>query len=290
MNLIINEFLKNRSYKNYCNLQQKWRKPKDSISELPNRFVIFTQPRSGSNLLCGMLNSHPEILCHHEIFNPKRIYYSKDFHELLADREQTSRKDLIKGKLGLMTLRQRKLNPERFMFEIWKNNFGHKAVGFNLFPTHIPNASMSLIKDNNVKKIILTRRNKLKCYVSLLIARKTGVWDSYNLSKTKDNVSVSVNAAKLLKWSLKRDRYFENLSKKIIDLEQEFLEISYEDLTNEKSESVKSNLLEFIGVNLNTECLETPLRKQNSNNLKELIANFSELKHNLHGTELESYL
>ena len=34
------------------------------------RFVILAAPRSGSNLLCTLLDSHPEILCHHEVFNP----------------------------------------------------------------------------------------------------------------------------------------------------------------------------------------------------------------------------
>ena len=38
------------------------------------RFVILAVPRTGSNLLCTLLNSHPEILCHHEVFNPQGIF------------------------------------------------------------------------------------------------------------------------------------------------------------------------------------------------------------------------
>ena len=40
------------------------------IAASTTRFVILAAPRSGSNLLCTLLNSHPEILCHHEVFNP----------------------------------------------------------------------------------------------------------------------------------------------------------------------------------------------------------------------------
>jgi hypothetical protein len=45
------------------------------------RFVIFAVPRTGSNWLCSLLNSHPEIICHHEIFNPERIIYSTSYRD-----------------------------------------------------------------------------------------------------------------------------------------------------------------------------------------------------------------
>lgn len=292
MKLIISKPLENRSYSKYKQLQNQLSDLKSTDLKLPDRFVIFTQPRSGSNLLCGMLNLHPEILCHHEIFNPQRIYYAKDFHQLLGNGETIVRQDLIRGKVGLASIVKRKLDPEQFVFKIWSNNFGHKAVGFNLFPNHIPHMSMSLIKDKNIKKIILSRRNKVKCYVSRLIAQKTGRWDSYNLSqmKNKENISVSVNASKLLRWSRKSDYYFNELQQKINKMEQNFLELSYEDLIGKHSELVKSDLLKFIGVSPAIDYLQAPLKKQNSNNLEDLIANFHELKDQLHGTELEKHL
>lgn len=291
MKSIISKLLEKRSHQKYNQLQNQLCTMRSNSLKLPNRFVIFTQPRSGSNLLCGMLNLHPEILCHHEIFNPQRIYYSKDFHELLGNGETIFREDLIKGKIGLTTIKERKRYPEQFMFKIWSNNFGCEAVGFNLFPNHIPHASMSLIRDKNVKKILLLRRNKIKCYVSLLIARETGIWDSYNLSKQKNNsnISVDINATKILKWSQKSSHYFNKLRQKMTDMAQSFLELSYEDLIEKKSESIKSDLLKFIGVSPAIEYLQPPLKKQNSNDLVDLISNFNELKNKLNGTELEQY-
>ena len=43
------------------------------------RFVILAVPRTGSNLLCTLLNSHPQILCHHEIFNPAGVFAAPDY-------------------------------------------------------------------------------------------------------------------------------------------------------------------------------------------------------------------
>ena len=33
-------------------------------------FVVFTRPHSGADLLCKLLNRHPEITCAGELFNP----------------------------------------------------------------------------------------------------------------------------------------------------------------------------------------------------------------------------
>ena len=38
--------------------------------------MVLAAPRTGSNWLCTLLDSHPEVLCHHEIFNPEGLHYS----------------------------------------------------------------------------------------------------------------------------------------------------------------------------------------------------------------------
>lgn len=42
----------------------------------PTRFVILAASRTGSNMLCAILDWHPAVLCHHELFNPTGIYYA----------------------------------------------------------------------------------------------------------------------------------------------------------------------------------------------------------------------
>jgi LPS sulfotransferase NodH len=43
--------------------------------ERPIRFVVLSQPRTGSSLLCGSIRWHPQILMHGELLNP---YYGED--------------------------------------------------------------------------------------------------------------------------------------------------------------------------------------------------------------------
>src|SRR4051794_40219654 len=47
--------------------------PGDAV---PTRFVILAAPRTGSNMLVTLLGSHPDVLCHHELFNDTGIYYA----------------------------------------------------------------------------------------------------------------------------------------------------------------------------------------------------------------------
>ncbi len=245
----------------------------------PNRFVIFNFPRTGSNFLCSMLNQHPEILCHHELFNPERIYYAKNFQELFDLGETFTRADLIRGKAGLATIPERDWFPEKFMVQIWKTHFFAKAVGFNLFPTHIPNAASSLVRDSEIKKILLIRKNTLKTYVSLLLARNTATWDLYaSTNQQSSDKKIVVNVKRFLRWRSQYEQYFQNLEQKCTTQKQSYLRVYYEDLSGHQGETVKSELLQFIGVSVQPEYLKPTSKKQNSRELKDLIANFDEVE------------
>jgi len=39
------------------------------VTRRTGRFVILNAARTAA-IICTLLNSHPEVLCHHEIFNP----------------------------------------------------------------------------------------------------------------------------------------------------------------------------------------------------------------------------
>ena len=38
------------------------------------RFAVLSWKRTGSNMLCGILFNHPEVVMHNELFNPSRCY------------------------------------------------------------------------------------------------------------------------------------------------------------------------------------------------------------------------
>ena len=275
----------------------------DLKTNSPNRFVIFSVARSGTTLLCSRLNSHPEILCHYELFAPNMISYAPNFQKIYGGDREISREDLTSGKIGIDTVEGRERSPESFIVKVWQHNFGHKAVGFKLIRGQNQNAVDLLVRDENVKKILLLRQNKIRCYISRLIVEKTGVWSisqdglAYKDGKiqSEENIQipskkVAVNVDKLNEWSKEYDRYFEQIRQRLVDTNQSFVELTYEDLIGEKSESVNSRLLEFIGVSAQFYHLQEISKKQNSEKLSDLIANFDRLKEKLVGTELEAML
>ena len=74
------------------------------------RFVILSVPRAGSNLLCTLLNSHPEVLCHHEVFNPRGIFYA------LTHRD---------GSFSVGSVAERQRDPLGFLERLWDAHVDH---------------------------------------------------------------------------------------------------------------------------------------------------------------------
>lgn len=295
----LNSFLQKRSYFRYQEeLQKLVTNYNQQGKKLPEKFVVFNFPRSGSNLLCTMLDNHPDILCHQELFNPGRIFYSRDFPQILKDsgfEDVESWQDLIHGRVSFSTKRQRDFNPEEFLMKIWDHNNGASVVGFNLFPTHAPNMAPSLLRDKDVRKILLVRKNKLKCYVSRAVARKTNVWADFSKkssnSSNTQQIKVNINAHRLIDWSRKYDEYFQYLRQELSALNQPFLEISYEDLIGADKARYKAELLTFIKAPPNVDALQPSNRRQTSNKqtMSDLISNYKALKTELRGTELEAF-
>ena len=303
--IVQNPIIQNIRYAIYKYKLHQAFEQQQSKTELPIRFVIFSHQRSGSTLLCSILTSHPDILCHSELFNPKRIDYAGGFQKIYGSsiEKEISREDLVSGRVGIDTVEGRNRFPESFLIRIWQNSFDNKAVGFKLFQNQNQYVANLLVRDKNVKKILMLRQNKIRCYVSQLIAIKTGKWSidknekinqsgniqsAINLQLTSKKVTVDVD--KFNKWSHQYERYFDYLRQYLVDTNQSFFELTYEDLVGSNSESVKSKLLEFIEVSAQFSHLQGTIKKQNQEKLSDLISNFNELKEKLVGTELEPML
>src|SRR5580693_4511868 len=104
------------------------------------RFVILAAPRTGSNWLCSLLNSHPEILCHHEVFNPAGIFYA------LGHRD---------GTLDLGTIEERDRRPLEFLERLWRAPLGLPCVGFKMTRGQDERVVQAVLEDRGVRKILL---------------------------------------------------------------------------------------------------------------------------------------
>ncbi len=129
------------------------------------RFVILAVPRTGSNLLCTLLNSHPQILCHHEVFNPQGVFTALDYRG---------------HGLAVESLQQRDHDPLGFLDRVWQTGQTTTCVGFKWTRGQNQDVLKSVVEDTGVKKIVLRRRNRIKTYVSERIAQETQQWEVYS--------------------------------------------------------------------------------------------------------------
>jgi LPS sulfotransferase NodH len=125
----------------------------------PVRFVILTEARSGSNLLVSLLDSHPNISCHSEVFHRKAVF--------------------AKPPLRNVTVAWRDAHIDETLqtvFSAPSRETDIAAAGFKLFYYHKPRLLLRLAADSDVRVIVLRRKDKLAQYASRKISLRTGYW------------------------------------------------------------------------------------------------------------------
>jgi LPS sulfotransferase NodH len=236
------------------------------------RFVILATPRSGSNWLCALLDSHPRILCHHELFNPEGV------HLALSQRG----KDWVLG-----DKKMQEEAPLDLLDEAWKNTLGFDVVGFKLNLGQSPLVLDEVLADSAILKILIRRRNRVRTFVSEKIAEMTGQWESYPDSAWDDRPKSLTLKLDELNAHVARNRdFYLGIRQRLEDDGQQALELEYENLG---SEQLHRRLLRYLGVDPDV-ALSAATKKMNNSPLHRMISNYAELKIALSGTELEQDL
>ena len=146
-----------------CNykLKNDW---KPSIDEIIDDHVIITAGRTGSNLLCAILNMHPQCVNRGEIFGAIRnLFFNKIFWE----------------------------HPDYMVENFWLrdyNNVKSKGFKFLYFQDLKRNNKISdFVAKSGFKVIHLKRKNKLKQYISWKKVLEGNSWgDDYLITKGKN--------------------------------------------------------------------------------------------------------
>lgn len=244
----------------------------------PIKFVIISTPRSGSNLLCGMLGAHPQIICFHELFHHEAVYFGPRNRD----------------KYNFGTVEERDRQPYKFLSKIYNQEHGSDAVGFKIFPGHNQKILNFVLNAPEIKKIVLKRENLLFSYTSALIARQTKKWQNAIVTDTKtgredeskESVKVHVDAKEFFAYIKKNQDYFDYVEKRLI--RQKSICINYQELISE--DKVIMDLVEFIDVKNDPDLELTKLHtKQNSNKLSNRISNYEELRKKLLDTPYKSF-
>lgn len=240
----------------------------------PVRFVILNAPRTGSNYLCTLLDDHPDILCHHEIFNPHVVGVARS---------------LAKQGFALGTVAQRNQDPLRFLELVWQTSLGRKCIGFKLCWRQDEAALAAVLADTGVRKIILKRQNRVKSFVSLLLARQTTEWVVYDdTPRPGPRPRIRVDPGELFEHIRFNDLYYAEIESSIKEPAQRSLCLLYEDVLAGPG---LNSVLSFLDLPAeDAESLQGHCWKLTSQRLEDVISNFDELALAVSGTELEDEL
>lgn len=240
----------------------------------PVQFVILNAPRTGSNYLCTVLNSHPDILCHHEIFNPHVVGVARH---------------LQGTEFRIGSIEERNADPIQFLERVWNLPMGRSLVGFKLCWRQNDAVYRFLLREPAIRKIVLKRRNRVRTFVSLVLARHTAEWVIYDdASQPKPRPAIQIDPQALLDMVAFNNDYYSEIEGSLRDSGQAFQTLYYEDVI---SGGGVAKALDFLGVASGG---DGPLRGQTwkltNAPLPQIVLNFDELAAELRGTEFEPEL
>jgi LPS sulfotransferase NodH len=232
------------------------------------RFVILAAPRTGSNLLCTMLDSHPRVLCHHEIFNPRFVRYALTLRE---------------GDFDLGPLEERDRDPLAYLERVWRSPGSHDLVGFKMTRGQEGDVMDAVLDDPGVKKITLRRENRIRTYVSEQIAERLDQWEVYDeRDLAGPRPRIEVDCGDLARHVSLNEGFYAMISSRLQRSRQDGLEVHYERLFDSGEQH---RILDYLGVEAASGLVAHSVR-QNSEHLSDLIANYDQLRDALAGSDL----
>jgi LPS sulfotransferase NodH len=204
------------------------------------RFLVLKLPRTGSTLLCDVLDSHPEITCVGEALNPSEQQGRRKMRATLGDHYRSAPS-------GAGTAVGVTINPFRYGISVHDIN---GALGPAWLPDRLRQLSGRAVRPD-LKVIVLVRSNLLKQAVSHQVALMNRSADGKFLVGREHVDSRLVAVPKLdidelrsavAEWESQTAR----LRAYARALRREMLEICYEDLQTQP-ESTFRHLFDFLG-------------------------------------------
>jgi LPS sulfotransferase NodH len=266
------------------------------------RFLVVCGARTGSNMLCSALNSHPRIVCFREVYNflyPESIDYHVDgYHprdpEDLALRERDP--------IAYARTRLFAQDPAET-----------SAAGFKYMYDHVwgyPGLLEALQADTDIRIIHLMRRNGVRAFLSYKIAFETGEWQRPRrrpfLTRLGFALGHPIEAARDQARKMRgkltpvdrrihldpdecvaymRTREEQHAHFRDVFAGHPFRDVWYEDILADRERHL-AEVQAFLGVA--TQALREEVERQNPGTLRELVRNYDELAKALSGTEYET--
>lgn len=227
-----------------------------------NQFVIIANPRTGSNHFICLLNNHPLIHCHNEVFHRNAVYLHGENKEHLIE--------------------QRNKEPLKFLNQMYEQTES-ECVGFKIFDNHNEVVLTHLINNKKIKKIVLYRPNFLAVYSSQKIAESSGNYISMSndfdktnksLFKSQNESMIDFDPDDFTKKYQKYNSFYGHIIKELNNSSQNYLYTTYEEYLNQ---NLFKRVFSFLGYEFNRD-LQSRFKKQNSSNILSRFKNQEAVK------------
>lgn len=220
------------------------------------KFIVVCSGRTGSNLLCGILASHPYVISYYEVFHPSAIFMGGD---------SPVRKEQI--------LAERDADPISFIKHLYSRSGGHHALGFKLLLTQNEVAMEHCLTDPGVKKIILSRENVLAQFSSQKIAEQTEQWAK--VSEMPDvGAKLVFDHDEFLEYLNETRANYQAVDERLTNIpDDQIVRIEYTNIAERKT---VASLFKFVGVP-NFEITFPAIKKQNTSAILDRFENPSDV-------------
>jgi hypothetical protein len=232
-----------------------------------DKFLVSCAARSGSTMLCTLIRSHPQAICHGEVLAQERPPVSGIY----------GRKSKDNPEFGRQIRRYRDEQPQRFLYDIVFNPQGRRCVGFKFktdeaFQPRFEALREVIAADKDIKVIHLIRRNLLDQYVSHRVVEKTGLTFLRPTDARPEVAPFTVDIDHFIAYV--KDVNERQQAANDLYRDHRSLVLTYEDIVAPQS-SALDDLQTFLGID--TRPLSTPLLKIIRNN-SEMVLNLKEVQ------------
>ncbi len=222
----------------------------------PRRFAILAVPRTGSNWLAHLLQSHPDVLMHPEPFRLGRL------DAALPEAERDA------------AILQRERDPVGFLERLFACPTDRSHIGLK-FLLHQPLTALDrLLADPQAGLVVLRRRNKLAEYASWKIAQRTAVWSTPQREQQAGSGAPPENAlcdfvpAQYERYRRARESQYDYVHSRLARHARSAFFLEYERIGEAE---VRGRMLDFLGLRTDV-VLEAPDRRLDA---RAVLARFS---------------
>ncbi len=225
-----------------------------------NLFVIMSPPRCRSSYVDNLLRSHPDVVCHSELFfKDHPILHLPGLPETDSLHDVKWRDKNAVDYIKRMLAKSQEYAPDA-------RTTGCKLI---LYPYQM-NKGLDALLSFNPRVIFLTRENELAWYSSLKISLETGIWYTKKSLESQHKTTFDINEFSY--HTEGRKLYYDYVLTKLQMHKIRYLQVEYESLSRA---ATIDEILSFL--NLSQASLSSEVVEQNTRNILDRFINREEV-------------